>query len=77
MSMLQWKFDGVKKPLWKEVSQESGDLKALWSLRTSLEVRDGLFCWHFVPEMSVKEQENPSRCHLPGSCSKGDPPKYS
>ena len=59
MSMLQWKLDGIKKPLWKEVSQESGDLKALWGLWKSLEVKDGLLCRHFVPEISVKEQENP------------------
>ena len=59
MSMLQWKLDGVKKPLWKEVSQESGDLKALWGLWTNLEVRDGLLYRRFVPEMAMKEQENP------------------
>ena len=59
MSVLQWKLDGVKKPLWKEVSQESGDLKALWGLWKSLEVKDGLLYRRFVPEMAVKEQENP------------------
>ena len=34
-------------------------LKALWGLWTGLEVRDGLLCRCFVPEMSVKEQEDP------------------
>ena len=54
-SMFQWKLDGVEKPLCKEASQENGDLKALWGLWKSLEVRDRLLCRRFVPEMAMKE----------------------
>ena len=68
MSMLQWKLDGVKKPLWKEVSQESGDLKALWGSMDKLG-SEGRIVVLALCTRDVCEGTGESLCYLPGSCS--------
>ena len=50
LKAIQWKINRGEKPPWDEISHEGGDLKALWSQWTNLEVRDGLLCQRYLSE---------------------------
>ena len=50
LKAIQWKTNRGEKPPWDEISHEGGDLKALWSQWTNLEVRDGLLCQRYLSE---------------------------
>ena len=40
--LLKWKEDGVERPSWSEISDESPSFKALWAQQDSLRVDNGL-----------------------------------
>ena len=40
--LLRWKEDGIKRPGWSEISDESPSFKALWAQWDSLHVDNGL-----------------------------------
>ena len=45
-----WITSGLVRPKWREISHESGEIKALWSQWKALEIRNGILCHKFQPE---------------------------
>ena len=53
--LLRWKEDGIKRPGWSEISDESPSFKALWAQLDSLHVDNGLL---------KRAWESPDRRHV-------------
>ena len=55
--VLKWKEDKLARPLWREISNESSELKILWTSYERLEITDGLLVRCFLEDGEIQKSQ--------------------